>query len=189
MVNEKQAVQSLSSAIISLANDDNKLNELYSDLLNIREFNKNDSTFNKFLSDPWIIKSDKIDDILKIDGCFEYKKTKNFLALIIQSNTVYLIDKVISSTIKLLQEELGIVTLKIFAAFPLNNEQIDQIKNAIILNKKLLPNNFKKLITEFIVDKNLIGGIKISINSKVIDNSLIGKIQQTKKVNKELTFN
>lgn len=189
MFNEKEAVQSVSLAMLNLAIDDLKLEELYNDLCNLKDFDKKDYALKNFLKNPWISKNYKIESILKLNKCFNYDKTSNLIALLVQRNSTYLLDKIILETIKLLKEKLGFVTLKIYAAFELNKEQISQIENSVLNSPNLLPSNFKKIDTNFIVDKLLIGGIKIQINSKVIDNSFLEKIRKTKYSNSKINLN
>lgn len=188
MVTAKRAIESMSLAMLSLAQEDDRCQELYDDLQNINSFDGVDKTLINFLKNPWILKSKKIEEILSLKKCFNYDKTTNLIAMVVKTNIVYLFSKIINTTLKLLEEVLGIVTLKIYGAFSLNNQQINQIKNAIINSKNLLPKNFKSLKTEFILDSNLIGGIKVSINSMVIDNSMIVKLNSTRSINSKLNF-
>ena len=115
---------------------------------------------------------------------FSYDKTVNLLAIMIQANVSYMLNKTINFLIKLLEEQLGIVELKIYSTFTLDDLQTKQIEEAIRNNKDLLPTNFKEFKTIKELDESLIGGIKVIINSKVIDNSLIQKLRSTKEANK-----
>lgn len=180
MATFNQVSESISSAIIALANDDKQTYNLYQDLSLLKKFYARNNELLNFLNNPWIEKEEKINDIMSLKNDFSYDKTVNFLAFIAKSNAVSYFSKIIDLTIKELEEELGIVHLKIYSAFDLNDAQIKQIEDAIKKQDGLLPDNFTNLITEFAIDKEMIGGIKISINSKVIDNSLLQKIKQAK---------
>ena len=96
----------------------------------------------------------------------------------VQGNVAYFFDKSLNFLLKALEEELGIVSLKIYSAFPLTPSQVTKITSAIKNNPQLLPSNFKELRSQCVVDPNLIGGIKVEINSKVIDNTIFEKLRQ-----------
>ena len=102
----------------------------------------------------------------------------------IKANISYMLNKTFSFLLKLLEERLGIVELKVHSTFELSDLQTKQIEDAIKNNKDLLPNNFKEFKTTKEIDPSLIGGIKVIINSKVIDNSLIQKLRSAKEANK-----
>ncbi|MBO6021474.1 F0F1 ATP synthase subunit delta [bacterium] len=121
---------------------------------------------------------------MQLKNVFNYDKTVNLLAIMIKANISYMLNKTFSFLLKLLEERLGIVELKIYSTFVLSDLQTKQIEDAIKNNKDLLPNNFKEFKTTKEIDVSLIGGIKVIINSKVIDNSLIQKLRSTKEANK-----
>ncbi|MBO6042018.1 F0F1 ATP synthase subunit delta [bacterium] len=121
---------------------------------------------------------------MQLKNVFNYDKTVNLLAIMIKANISYMLNKTFSFLLKLLEERLGIVELKIYSTFVLTDLQTKQIEDAIKNNKDLLPNNFKEFKTTKEIDVSLIGGIKVIINSKVIDNSLIQKLRSTKEANK-----
>ncbi len=183
MMNEKKVSQAVASAITSLAVEENKINELYQDLINLQIFNKENQILIDYLKNPWILKADKIKNVMSLSGSFQFDKTVNLLAILIKGNIVHLFSKVTKNTLINLEELLGIINLKIYSAFILNDEQINQIANAIKNTKSILPSNFTKLNTQLVVDESIIGGIKVEINSKVIDNTLIEKIKQAQQAN------
>ena len=178
MVNEKKVSEALASAMISLAHDDHQVPLLYQDVSWIKQFNDNDHCLIDFLVNPWIEKSQKIKDIMQLKSCFNYDKTVNWLAIMVQGNVAYFFDKSLNFLLRALEEELGIVSLKIYSAFPLTQAQVTKITTAIKNNPQLLPSNFKELRSQCVVDSNLIGGIKVEINSKVIDNTIFEKLRQ-----------
>ena len=184
MINQKKISQALATAMLSLAFEDQAYEALYTDLNLIKKFNINDETLVNFLKNPWIDKPEKINDIMQLKELFNYDKTVNLLAIMVQANVSYMLNKTISFLIRLLEEQLGIVELKIYSTFNLDDLQTKQIEEAIRNNKDLLPTNFKEFKTIKEVDESLIGGIKVIINSKVIDNSLIQKLRSAKEANK-----
>lgn len=184
MINEKKVSQALAVAMSSLAFEDHKDEALYEDLCLIKSFNNTNNDLINFLKNPWINKAQKIDDVMQLKTVFNYDKTVNLLAIMIKANISYMLNKTFSFLLKLLEERLGIVELKVYSTFALTDLQTKQIEDAIKNNKDLLPNNFKEFKTTKEIDASLIGGIKVIINSKVIDNSLIQKLRSAKEANK-----
>lgn len=184
MINEKKVSQALAVAMSSLVFEDHADEALYEDLCLIKSFNNTNNDLINFLKNPWINKAQKIDDVMQLKNVFNYDKTVNLLAIMIKANISYMLNKTFSFLLKLLEERLGIVELKIYSTFVLTDLQTKQIEDAIKNNKDLLPNNFKEFKTTKEIDVSLIGGIKVIINSKVIDNSLIQKLRSTKEANK-----
>ena len=184
MINEKKVSQALAVAMSSMAFEDQADEALYEDLCLIKSFNNTNNDLINFLKNPWINKAQKIDDVMELKNVFNYDKTVNLLAIMIKANISYMLNKTFSFLLKLLEERLGIVELKIYSTFLLTDLQTKQIEDAIKNNKDLLPNNFKEFKTTKEIDPSLIGGIKVIINSKVIDNSLIQKLRSAKEANK-----
>lgn len=184
MINEKKVSQALAVAMSSLAFEDHADEALYEDLCLIKSFNNTNNDLINFLKSPWINKAQKIDDVMQLKNVFNYDKTVNLLAIMIKANISYMLNKTFSFLLKLLEERLGIVELKVHSTFELSDLQTKQIEDAIKNNKDLLPNNFKEFKTTKEIDPSLIGGIKVIINSKVIDNSLIQKLRSAKEANK-----
>lgn len=184
MINEKKVSQALAVAMSSMAFEDQADEALYEDLCLIKAFNNTNNDLINFLKNPWINKAQKIDDVMQLKNVFHYDKTVNLLAIMIKANISYMLNKTFSFLLKLLEERLGIVELKVHSTFELSDLQTKQIEDAIKNNKDLLPNNFKEFKTTKEIDPSLIGGIKVIINSKVIDNSLIQKLRSAKEANK-----
>ena len=184
MINEKKVSQALAVAMSSMAFEDHADEALYEDLCLIKTYNNTNNDLINFLKNPWINKAQKIDDVMQLKNVFNYDKTVNLLAIMIKANISYMLNKTFSFLLKLLEERLGIVELKVHSTFELSDLQTKQIEDAIKNNKDLLPNNFKEFKITKEIDASLIGGIKVIINSKVIDNSLIQKLRSAKEANK-----
>ena len=113
--------------------------------------------------------------ILPLTDKYKEKYAKDLVAKLTKNNSIY--DKRRYTHLEKFDDNSRSDNKQLFYT-------IEQIEEAIRNNKDLLPTNFKefKIIKE--LDESLIGGIKVIINSKVIDNSLIQKLRSTKEANK-----
>ncbi|MGL4948635.1 MAG: ATP synthase F1 subunit delta [Mycoplasma sp.] len=94
----------------------------------------------------------------------------NFLLYLIDQKETSIISSIITKTIKFLEKELNVLNVRIFTPFELNNEQIHRITEKISNTKKQIP------VATVIIDPNLIGGIRLQYDSKLLDNSISTKL-------------
>ena len=103
----------------------------------------------------------KVDTI--VEGFFEYLK---------KNNSLDLVPEIISGLKDKMDE--GKTTAIVFSGISLS-----KIQNEAII--KILNSNFGIKNVEFKIDKNLLGGIKVSISDKVLDLSLQSKLDYINK--------
>lgn len=131
-----------------------------------------DDDFIRFLSYPKISKNEKKEVFTK---SFNISKlTLSFLYVLIDNNDILDLNNIIKEIENLIMQENGqaIVTVEVMKSLDENQ------RNLIIssLTKKLN----KQIILKEIINTNLIGGIIIKYEGKVIDGSLITKQQSLK---------
>jgi len=78
---------------------------------------------------------------------------------------------IVEEYFRLADERKNILNMTIISAFPLEDVQINRIKEKY---KKLY--NKTDVKAKLIIDKSLIGGVKIQIGDKVIDDSIKGRL-------------
>ncbi|MGL4950273.1 MAG: ATP synthase F1 subunit delta [Mycoplasma sp.] len=95
----------------------------------------------------------------------------NFLLYLTDQKLSHTITSIISKTLKLLENELNVLNVKIFTPFELEDSTIKLILDRVYkkTNKKPIP------IT--IIDPNLIGGIRLQFDSKLFDNTIATKLK------------
>lgn len=69
-------------------------------------------------------------------------------------------------------DSIGVKLGILYGAFPMSKEQISIVENA--LGQKL----HCQVVLRFVLDQNLIGGIKVAINGKVFDGSVKNKLAE-----------
>ena len=94
----------------------------------------------------------------------------NFLITLANNGKLYLVEKIHSEFNKLLNEKDGILEVSIVTSQKLESSKEKKI--LLSLEKKLS----KKINLKKIVDKNIIGGVILKVNSIMIDNSIRTKL-------------
>lgn len=136
---------------------------------------KKHQEFQQFLVNPTIklgIKEALLQDVFKKSLS---KLSLNFLSLLGKKNRLYLLEKVSSSFLELVQAQRGIKLAIVYSSVALNDEQIKKLKKYFekVRGGKF---NFQNRI-----DQTLIGGFKIKIKDTVIDWSVKNKLESFKK--------
>jgi F-type H+-transporting ATPase subunit delta len=118
-----------------------------------------------------------IDDILKDknnvrDIDFYLEKIINFIK---NKNLLSKSDNILMELENIINKENGLVKVKITVNRDLDHKNINELKNIIKDRFK-----FKDILLEIIVDKDIIGGIKLEINDKIIDLTHRNKLNKLK---------
>jgi len=100
---------------------------------------------------------------------------KNFVKILAAKNLIGLAPKIIADFNQHYDDTEGIIEVKITSALELSEAEKKEIKNQI---KNLTK---KEVELKTIIDKELIGGIKINFADNLIDGSLKTQIQNLKK--------
>ena len=97
---------------------------------------------------------------------------KNFLLLLTEKRRIFFVERILNSFLKLVERNRGEVKAYLTSAKELNEVEIKKISTELstILNSSI---NFK-----YILDKNLIGGIKIQVGSLMIDSTIKSKLRK-----------
>ncbi|MBQ9604810.1 MAG: F0F1 ATP synthase subunit delta [Firmicutes bacterium] len=162
------------SALFDIALEKNSIDRYLEDTELICAALKDDAEFDAVLKHPQISGEEKLavltqafsgkveDDII---GLFSVAFRKNREAQLFDILNAF-IDKV--------KEHKGIVTAKVVSARPLSEKQLADIEQKLANGMK------KKVIVENSVDPALIGGLKITVCGKLIDNTVKRHLDELK---------
>jgi len=103
------------------------------------------------------------------------KIIKNFSRILINNNDILKIDKITAEFVRIWNRERGIVEAEIIGARKFDNKIIKLLNDYII---KL--SGAKKIEIKQTVDKNILGGVIIRYEDRVIDGSLKTKLSELK---------
>jgi ATP synthase F1 delta subunit len=167
-------------ALYALAEETGRTEDFRQELTAIREIFDNEDAFRTVLASPGVVKAEK-KQILK--AVFEGRVSTDilsFLCILIDKHRVHYLDRIVSEYIRIDDEEHRIGEGVIYSVVPLTDEQISsfEARAGALLQKKVSLEN--------VIDKSLIGGVKLFVDDKLIDASLsteLGKLGRQIKYN------
>ncbi|MCX7834174.1 MAG: ATP synthase F1 subunit delta [Ignavibacteria bacterium] len=143
-----------------------EFNKISSQLESLSKLIKENKQFNLFLKSPVITKEKKIRIIEAL-----FKKRFNnllldFLIILTQNNREYALGSIIKEFLNLKDIKENILRVKVFSAVELGTKEKRYILTELEKYFK------KKIIADFSVDTELIGGLKIFFDDYVLDGSV-----------------
>lgn len=162
-------------ALFDLANEQNIVEEVYSDMMFLNEVCKLVPEFKTLMRSP-VVKSDK--KIKVIHSIFNEKTsllTKKFIEIITKKNRESYIDLISLEFIELYKEYHKIKTVYLSTSSVISSELTERIKNVISTE---LQSDIELVES---VDASLIGGFVIKSGDKIFDSSISGRIEKLKK--------
>ncbi|HOP92744.1 F0F1 ATP synthase subunit delta [Acetivibrio thermocellus] len=158
-------------ALIDVTEEKNSTDKVLNNLVQVLKLLEENREFYSFLLDPQIQKESRKEAIIKVfEGRIE-QEVVNFLMLLVDKERFENIRGIVEEYFRLADERKNILNMTIISAFPLEDVQINRIKEKY---KKLY--NKTDVKAKLIIDKSLIGGVKIQIGDKVIDDSIKGRL-------------
>jgi F-type H+-transporting ATPase subunit delta len=98
-------------------------------------------------------------------------EARNFVRVLIANDRLALLPEIHARFAELKNERDGVVEAEIRSAFPLDNAQI----NGLVAD---ISRRFERRVQPRVtVDKDLIGGVRITVGDEVIDGSMRGRLQ------------
>ncbi len=162
-----------SLALFEISKENSELNTVENDIKIFLKVLKDSKDFFNFINNPTILKQEQGDGIKKISERMKFANTfKNFLLLLTEKRRIFFVERILNSFLKLVERNRGEVKAYLTSAKELNEVEIKKISTELstILNSSI---NFK-----YILDKNLIGGIKIQVGSLMIDSTIKSKLRK-----------
>ncbi|MFN8770949.1 MAG: F0F1 ATP synthase subunit delta [Neisseriaceae bacterium] len=158
------------SALFEIAKSDGKIEEWLSILNNLCKISQTPD-FIDIMGNPKIT-SEKVTEILMSILGTSDKNIKNFLDLLHFNNRFSVLPEIFTLFEKMFEDDAKIATAVIESAFPIKDQDIEQIEN-------ILSNRFnKKVNADVKINSELIGGIKIIVDDIVIDASIQGSLSK-----------
>jgi len=163
------------AAIYDLALENKSVDVVLKDLEALKKIIKENKELNLLVKSPLIASNDKLEILLKlIKKQPTNELTNTFLKVISKNKRFASLSSIISQFININAQKRGDVLADITSADELSDKQKDDIKDHL---RTILGD---KLTLDFKVDKKIIGGLIVKVGSKMIDASLVNKINKLK---------
>ncbi len=164
-------------AFINIAAQAEAIDSYQSELQGIIELFKSLPELRTFLLDPEVKTENKKAVVREAFSNNLKIETLNMLLLLLDKGRVKFLPGIYEEFVRLADRKKNILNITIFSASDLDKSQIDRIK---VKYGKL--HNALEVKAEIKVDKTLIGGVKVKIGDKVIDDSLKGRLESLKEL-------
>lgn len=164
-------------ALLEIAVEESKINVFAEEITAIIGILNENPDFGKLMNNPRIAVDDK-QDVLK--NVFEGKVSKEilgFFSMIISKGRYAQIDEILEYFLGEVKKINGVGVAYVKTPAPLKDEQKKNIE------KRLLETtNFKQMEMHYSIDESLIGGMQIRIGDRVVDSSILTKINKMQQV-------
>ncbi len=173
---EESLVTGYAQALFEVASERGGADDIENDLEGIKKLLETNREFRDILYHPSITKTDKKDIINKTIGrqCSS-KWVRNLLYILIDKRREKILDFLPDVFKGVAGQIRGVVSVKVQTAFPLTGTRRVKLKENI---EKLTK---KKVELETEVNKEIIGGMIIRIENKIIDGSITNHLKNLKK--------
>ena len=101
--------------------------------------------------------------------------TSNFMRILLQNNRIRYFQEILDSFVKSVNEHKGIVSARVTAAAPLNQQEVTNLED------RLAEITGKSVNVELQTDASLLGGIVVQIESTSFDGSIRTKLAEMKR--------
>lgn len=159
-------------ALFQLAMEKDALDVIEEELRAVKQVFTENEQLQVVLQHPKISKEKK-KELLKAAFSQFSSYVLNTMLLLLDRHRVNIIDEVAEHFISLANETRGIARATVYSVRKLSSDEVDAI-SAVFASKV----GKKSLAIENIIDKSLIGGVKIRIGNRIYDGSVNGKLER-----------
>ena len=123
-----------------------------------------------YMQDPAVPTAEKIAFVQQLFGA--QQTVTQFLAVLLKAKRYYLLDACVVDVQDLLDARQGVVRAEVQSAFELTQDAKQKVQQVL--------SSFtgKKAVGHFTTDKNLLGGLRVRIDDRLIDGSLKGRFEK-----------
>ena len=162
-----------SRALFEVAKESNQLDNIENDIRNFKLLLSSSVEISNFLKDPTQSLSTQNNFVALLAEKIGFSKNlKNFFLLLIEKRRIFFVEKIFESFLKLCLKKRGEIKASLISSKELSQSDLDKI------NKELSQSMGATLKFDYVVDKNLIGGLKLQLGSFMIDTSIKNKLKK-----------
>jgi F-type H+-transporting ATPase subunit delta len=171
---ETRVARRYAQALFQVAISKEIIDIVASELFQLKSFIEKDGRFLKFLEAPQVLTEHKIDLIKALFTTRLSPPLVSFLLLLIEKNRIEFLGNIAGEFEKLLEDYKGLIRARITTAIPVSEAYKQE------LQIKLEKMSGKKIELVHKIDKNILGGIIVQLNFKVIDRSIRHELNSLK---------
>lgn len=169
---ESKVATPYAEALIQAAKSTNKVDIIIKDLVTIISLFKKYPVLRLYLEHPLVALNDKQTAAKKVFSSFVDTVTINFLLVLIEKNRISCVDAIIKKFTSSLSDSMKISIARVTSAVPLTDAQ----KESLLVSLKDYCNATEvKLLCS--VDSEILAGLKVQVNSQVLDLSVEGQMK------------
>lgn len=162
-------------ALFKIGQEQNSVDKLYTQLKSVTEIINSSKELKKFFENPLVSANDKKEIVFKIFGKDFDLQIINILNVLADNKRMNILNTILYCFENMYENVKNISKVKIISAVEMNTESKNRIIK--ILTEKLN----QKIIPEYKIQSNIIGGLIIKVQDKIIDLSLNTKINNMEK--------
>ena len=163
------------NAVLNIAKSQKTEKKIFEQLINVSKIINSSEDLKLFMENPLISSGDKKDVIFKVFGKNFDLQIINLLNILADNKRLELFDTVLYCYEDLYEKEENISKVTIISAVEMNEATKLRLEN--VLSKKLNA----KIMPEYKIKSDIIGGLVINIKDTIIDLSLKEKIKKMEK--------
>lgn len=169
---KKINLNNLAKALIFVGQENNMVEQLIADLVDVAEKIDQTPELKIYLNRPQITLKQKKQMLKTVFQDFISELIYNFLILIIKNKKLRYLNSIIELVKKEHLKKQEILEVKVESVVVLNDAEEKK------LNQLICEKIGKKVVVKNIINKNLIGGLKLTLGDQVIDASILGRIER-----------
>ena len=171
---ESRVAQRYARALFMVATSKDNVDIIASELHQLRSFLDKDKRFIAFLEAPQVLSDHKISLIRTLFTTRISPQLLSFLFLLIEKHRIEFLAEIAGEFEKSLESYRGIIKARIITAVSIDDTYKNQLRD------KLEKITGKKIEVIHRIDKEIIGGVIVQLNFKVIDNSVRHQLEVLK---------
>ena len=168
----KRIAATYGESLFSVALEQNKVDEIYDEVLNVKDVLADNEELTVLLNHPRINKDEKIKVAEDIFGKFVSKEVLGFLVTVITKDRLNEISDIFQYFIDRVKEYKHIGTA--YVSTPM---ELSEVMKKKVHSKLIETTNYKEVEIIYTVDPSLIGGMVIRIGDRIVDSSIKNKLQ------------
>jgi F-type H+-transporting ATPase subunit delta len=163
------------TALFELADSQNALDLVASDLKSLKAMVRDSADFNRLLDSPVLTRAEQGKAVAALAAAAQFNAlTANFLGLAATNRRLPALPGIVECFLGLLAAKRGEIAAKVLSAVELSQDQIAALEASL---KTAFGGNVAVDVT---VDPSLLGGLMVNVGSRMVDSSLKTKLQHLK---------